>query len=304
MRASPRPPTFVTSVHATAMLLVLLAHSSLAQDTRNEPRVITQIPLQTSGSRVTVDASVNGQGPFAFGLDTGASGAAWVTRALVEKLNLPLVDGGVISDGSGMKGRRADGARIGSIALGTLSFNQLTATVLGEGPAQEREGEVYGTLGFELFRDYVVTLDYPAQQLRIAIGQLPAADGKQVLNYRLDHGSPHIPVEIGGIVLEASIDSGNIGGILLPLSLSNKVPLRAPLQRAGKVASALNEFDLYRAELDGDLRIGEIAISRPLLFFSDLVQAPNVGRGVIRSFAVTFDQPHMRVQFIRPHTEK
>ena len=150
----------------------------------------------------------------------------------------------------------------------------------------------------------MVWLDYPAQQLRIASGQLPLPDGKHVLSYRLDRGSAHIPVEIGGVALEASIDSGNMGGVLLPLSLSNKVPLRAPLQRAGRVASALNEFDLFRAELDGDLRIGEITISRPTLFFSDLVQAPNLGRGVIRSFAVTFDQPHVRVEFRRPHTEK
>jgi len=287
-----------------AMLLVLLVHSALAQDTEVEIKVITQVPLVTRGSRVTVDARVNGQGPFTFGIDTGASGAAWVTKALVEKLKLPLADGLVIADGSGLKGHRADGARVEAITLGSLSFNQLTATVLGEGPTQEREGEVYGTLGFELFRDYVVTLDYPAQQLRIATGQLPVPDGKRVLSYRLDRGSAYIPVEIGGVALEASIDSGNMGGVLLPLSLSNKVPLRAPLQRAGRVVSVLHEFDLFRAELDGDLRIGEITISRPTVYFSDLVRAPNVGRGVIRSFAVMFDQPHMRVQFRQPSTEQ
>jgi hypothetical protein len=294
----------MSSVRATATLVVLLVSSCLAQKPGIEPQVITQIPLRASGSRVTLDVTVNGQGPFVFGLDTGASGAAWVTRALVEKLNLPVVDGTVISDGSGSKGRPADGARIRSISLGTVSFNELTAIVLGEGPAPGREGDVYGTLGFELFKDYVVTLDYPGQQLRIATGELPVADGKRVLNYRLEQGAAYIPVDIGGVVLEASIDSGNMGGVLLPLSLSSKVPLRAPLQQAGKVASALNEFDLYRGELDGDLRIGEIAISGPTVFFSDFVQAPNVGRGVIRSFAVTFDQPHRRVQFTRPRTEK
>ena len=52
----------------------------------------------------------------------------------MEKLKLPLADGFVISDGSGLKGRRADRARIEAITLGSLSFNQLTATVLGEGP--------------------------------------------------------------------------------------------------------------------------------------------------------------------------
>jgi hypothetical protein len=139
MRASSRPLTLMPSVCVTAMLLVLLVYRALAQDTGVEIRVITHVPLVTSGARVTVDARVNGQGPFAFGLDIGASGAAWVTRALVEKLKLPLADGFVISDGSGLKGRRADRARIDAITLGSLSFNQLTATVLGEGPPQERQ---------------------------------------------------------------------------------------------------------------------------------------------------------------------
>lgn len=286
------------SALGAAMPLLLVAHGALAQDVRGVgPRVLTQVPLQMRGSRVTLDVTVNGQGPFVFGLDTGASGTAWVTRALVERLKLPIVDGFVVGDGSGVKGRSADGVRIETITLGTLAFNQLTAPVLGDGPRQERDPEVYGTLGFELFRNYVVTFDYPAQQLRIAMGELPAPDGKRVLSYRLDYGSPHVRVEMGGIDVDASIDSGNIGGILLPLSFAAKVPLQGPLQRAGRVASALNEFDLFRSELDGNLQIGEVTITKPVLFFSDLVQRPNLGRNVLRSFAVTFDQPNMRVQF-------
>jgi len=249
------------------------------------------------GSRVTLDVMVNGQGPFAFGLDTGASGAAWVTRALVARLHLPVVDGFRISDGSGVESRSADGVRIDTITLGALSFNQIRAPVLGKGPTQDGDAEVYGTLGFELFKEYVVIYDYPRKQLGIATGQLAPPDGNSVLSYRLDHGSPHVLIHIGGLDLDASIDTGNIGGILLPLTLAGKVPLRVPLRPAGRVASALNEFDLWSSELDGDVRIGATTIVKPILFFSDLARVPNLGRDVVRSLVVTFDQANMRVQF-------
>jgi hypothetical protein len=292
------------SAIVTMIVFVSIAHRAFAQPIPREPTVITQIPLQTRGSQVVVDVMVNGHGPFSFGLDTGASGSARVTKALVERLSLPLVDGFTVSDGSGLKARPTNGVRLEAITLGTVSFSPLTATVLGEGPTPDRAGELWGSLGFELFRDHVVTLDYPAQQLRLAAGQLPPPDGKHVLRYRLGHGSAYVLVDIGGVALEASIDSGNLGGVILPLSLSGRVPLRDPPQRAGRVASVLNEFDLFRAELDGDLRIGDVLISRPTLFFSDLVQEPNIGRGVLRSLAVTFDQPNMTVRFSRPNVNK
>jgi hypothetical protein len=286
----------VLSALGSAVLLLLLAPGSPAQSRPDAAlNVVTEVPFQIQGSRATLEVRVNGEGPFTFGFDTGASGAAWVTQALKEKLDLQIVDRIVVSDDSNVKGRSTDAVRVDSITLGSASFNRLTAPVLGDGP--RKEGEPYGTLGFELFENYVLTLDYPAQRLRIATGQLPVPDGRRVLAYRIDGGSPHVRVQFAGVDVETRIDSGNVGGILMPLSLANKLPLAGPLQKAGRVASALNEFDLFRAELDGDVQIGDVTIAGPTLFFSDLVQTPNLGRNVLRSFAITFDQAHQRVQF-------
>lgn len=262
--------------------------------------MLTQVSLEIRGSRTFINVMVNGDGPFPFGWDTGASGRAWVTTALVDKLNLPIVDTLVVSDGSGVKGRQTDAVRIDTIALGNLSFKQMIAPVLASDPRQGASAEVYGILGFELFKDYVVTFDYPKGELRVATGRLIEPDGKRVLSYRLEQGLPHVGISIAGLEVDASIDSGNIGGILLPLSLADRIPLAAPLTRAGRVASAFNQFDLFRSELDGNVQIGEATIARPILFFSDLVRLPNIGRDVFRSFAVTFDQANMRVQFQPP----
>jgi len=135
-------------------------------------RVVTRVPLQTGSSGVGLEVMVNGQGPFLFGLDTGASQAALVTKALVERLKLPVVEGFRVSDGSGINSRNADGVQIETVTLGDTSFNQVLATVWGDGPSGD--GDVYGTLGFALFKDYVVTYDYRGKELRFATGRLPA----------------------------------------------------------------------------------------------------------------------------------
>ena len=284
------------------VLLILSAPDLTAQDGGGvASTVVARVPMQIRGSRTFVNVMINGKGPFAFGWDTGASGRAWVTRALVDSLNLPIVDTLVVSDGSGVKGRNTDAVRIETIALGNLSFDQMIAPVLEGDPRGGGGDEVYGILGFELFEEHVVTFDYPQRELRVISERLAEPDGKRVLSYRLEQGLPHIQIDIAGLRVDASIDSGNIGGILLPFSLADRVPLRAPLSRAGRVASAFNQFDLFRSELDGNVHIGEATIARPVVFFSDLVRLPNIGRDVIRSFALTFDQPNMRVQF-RPPT--
>ncbi len=239
---------------------------------------------------------VNGQGPFPFGWDTGASQAAWVTRALVERLHLPVVEGFRVSDGTGINSRNADGVRIDTLKLGDVSFSQVLAPVLGDGPKKDGDGEVYGTIGFEMFKDYVVTYDYPGKQLRIARGQLPKPDGKTILSYTLDHGSPRVLIQIGGLSLNAWIDTGNPGAIHLPLSLADKLSLRTPLRHDGKIASSLNEVDLYRSELDGDVHIGKATLHNPALLFSELVQDPNIGRGALHEFAITFDERNLRIQ--------
>jgi predicted aspartyl protease len=240
---------------------------------------------------------VNGQGPFLFGLDTGLSQPAMVSQTLVERLQLPIVEGFRLSDGSGKNSRNVDGVRIDAVRLGNVSFNQVLALVWGDDPEGEGKPGTYGTIGFELFKDYVVTFDYPGKRLLIATGELPKADGMAVLSYTLDRGTPRVPITLAGLSLEAWIDTGGVGKILLPPSLAEKLPLRTPLRHAGKVATILNEVDLYRSELEGDLRIGNASLHNPILLFAEVLQSPNIGRDALHEFVITFDQRNKRVRF-------
>lgn len=67
--------------------------------------------------------------------------------------------------------------------------------------------DAYGTFGFELFRDYLLTIDDPQNEVRVETGGLPRADGLTVLTYHLDLGAPYIDIDVGGHRLRASIDA-------------------------------------------------------------------------------------------------
>ena len=83
----------------------------------------------------------------------------------------------------------------------------IRAPVLGDGPTQDGGADAYGTFGFELFRDYLLTIDDPQNEVRIETGGLPRADGLTVLTYHLDLGAPYIDIDVGGHRLRASIDA-------------------------------------------------------------------------------------------------
>jgi predicted aspartyl protease len=270
---------------------------------KSASETIARIPLQITNAHVTLELAINGQGPFLFGLDTGASHALWVTPDLVLKLKLPTVDGFRVSDGSGRNSHNVDGVLVERVQLGQISFNHLVAPVLHSGPSMNSEPTVYGSIGFELFKDHLVTIDYPLKELRLLIGKLSEADQKTVLNYSLTRRTPQIKIQIGSSMLDASMDSGANGGFLVPLSLADKLPLRRRPQLVGKIASSFNEVSLFRAELNGNIKIGNATIEKPVLLFAELFQQVNIGREVLQKFAITFDQKNMRVR-LQPGSDK
>jgi hypothetical protein len=49
-------------------------HAQLARSADAAPKLPLEIPMQTDGGMPTIEVMVNGQGPFLFGIDTGAQG--------------------------------------------------------------------------------------------------------------------------------------------------------------------------------------------------------------------------------------
>ena len=156
-----------------------------------------------------------------------------------------------------------------------------------------------GILGFGLFADLLLTLDYPRKVVRIERGALPAADGAEILDYSGERGVPAIDITVGGVAARARLDSGNMIGMIVPAAMAEKLELESKPVSAGRAKTVTSDVEITRATLAGSVRIGRHELQRPELTFVGLSDVANVGSPVMASFAVTFDQKNHRVRFRR-----
>ena len=160
-----------------ASLLCLVVWSASAQDPAPQSSAgrnsaaqseIYSTPLELIHDKPYVSVTVNGRGPFRFLVDTGTGGQALVTPELAEELLLPIVGHAHLTDPSGLGEQRSTTASIDSLKLAGVEFSDVEAVVhnlYGDANCQ-------GVLGFTLFEDYLLTLDFPGRRMMLTRGEI------------------------------------------------------------------------------------------------------------------------------------
>lgn len=239
---------------------------------------------------------INGRGPFVFGLDTGASGAFSIHPKLAESLGLPVVSQTHIHAPGESKDNPAPVAnvvRVDDLTVAGHAFHH----ALGVASPGERENG--GTLCIELFKDVLVSLDYPNDRLTISENALPSPDQQNVFEYVEDHTTPVLPISLGPLNTTGHLDSGarqTKADVMVPFKLASQLPLMEPMQRSGFVADSLGrKTERYTATLNGDLRIGALTFHNPTLVISDWVPYVNLG-GLCNKLVIVLDERQHRIR--------
>lgn len=111
------------------------------------------------GAALVVPVHVNGQGPFNFVLDTGAT-LICMDEGLVSRLEVP-VDRGRSGVGAGIESSgRIQLVRLDSVRVGAARAEQLSACVLDLAHTQALGIEFDGLIGLNFLREFRVTLDF------------------------------------------------------------------------------------------------------------------------------------------------
>jgi tetratricopeptide (TPR) repeat protein len=139
------------------------------------------IPVPDNGSieimnEAGLDVQLNGK-KKRLEIDTGASGmvlssAAAKSAGLTPEYQIKV--GGFGDDGLA----NAFVTHVDDIKIGKMEFHNCMVQVLAPGNTVERMADVDGLIGPDVFRDYLVTLDYPGRELRL--GPLPRTPDEQV----------------------------------------------------------------------------------------------------------------------------
>ncbi len=266
--------------------------------TLGSPLVI--LPAQTIGNYLLLEAKWDRNGPYRFLIDTGSS-VTLVTPALAKRYPgrvriAPAATRARVTGADGSVSELPRGS-LRQIELGEAKFEDVEVLIYDCAALSAHLGvKIDGVLGFPLFRDTVLTLDYPGSRVLLqAASDRPLLPGSTV-QFDDSHKTPVIPVKIGDRTVLALIDSGSDAVFSLnPVGLAPRF-VSGPLE-GGTVGTLGGERTRRVGRLADTLEIGAHVFREPVVDLTDELSA--IGGGMLRHFAVSFDQKRDRVTFFR-----
>jgi predicted aspartyl protease len=266
------------------------------------------VPIEVNGY-VTLEARLNGQGPFAFILDTG--GHAILTPEAAALLGLhPAGAGSSGGTGSGtlpIQFAKVDRAEIGGVTLVSQTFLviplQYATVERGKRPA------LAGILGLELLERLAVRLDYRNHTLTFWPRESYKRAGKaNALPITFADDIPLLRAQLNGIPGDFALDTGNTGSLLVQHVWADHHGLGDEMKRGIPIvafgtggasqswASRLSVFELAGSSFHHILAVYAEDEQGAL---SSRTEAGNIGNGILQNFALDFDYSHERIWFDR-----
>jgi hypothetical protein len=280
-------------VRRFALLLVAVAASVSACGAARAAQTELSAPLEIIHGKPFVQIMINGKGPFRFVIDTGTGGEAFVTPELAQELALPSAGSITLNDPSGQGGRKVPTVSLDALSVAGVQFVRVRAAVHSLGNA---DGACQGLLGFALFRNFLLTLDYPHHRMGLSIGALQGDGEQSVLPFRMPDGIPVITLAIGSTRIGAQLDSGG-SGLSLPAHLSSQLRFASDYSSVSNAHSLSTRFTMMGATLAGDVHLGSYTFKRPFVEINPAFPLANFGSGPMEHFALVFDQKNHLVRF-------
>ena len=258
------------------------------------------LPLDSDASRPTIQAKINGKGPFLFVLDTGAQGFI-IYADLAKELGLPIVGKDTIGDPSDPDAIAVDRVRIESVDIDGVSLSGVTAISWAPPAQMKSHMKGRGVFGLRMLSAFLVTFDYPGSKIVIENGSLSARDGENVVEWcAKDDGLPTLKLSVADVTFDAHIDSGAPGKLTLPENAREKFSYVAEPIVVGHGRTVNSEFKVWRGTLDGKVKLGTFTVNNPELGFVSMLDSTgyaNIGSAFLRDFVITFDHKSRLVRF-------
>lgn len=259
------------------------------------------IGMLRAGHIPAVMATVNGEGPFLFAVDTGASGSLHIDSAFAAEHGFPVVDEIMAKDGMTGKGVPMSMVEVGALEIGGARFEGVVGMSRDYSPIATALGsDMVGIIGFGLFSDCVLTVDFPKNRLVIESDRQFRADDYGVVPLVAGLGIADVPIVINGTEGRTHIDTGARGGVTIARDLFDQLEFSSDPLVVGQGRTVTATFDVIQADLVGELTIAGFPVKNPSLQTTEFMDHGNVGVQLLSNFAITFDQRNSLARFARP----
>jgi hypothetical protein len=257
----------------------------------------TVVPFRFVNNHIYVDTKLNGR-VFSLLVDTGA--ANLVTPTTAKALGL-AVAGAARVDGVGEGSADASFARVASVGVGDATLRDQLFTVVPLEAFADVEGvPFHGIIGYELFKRFIVRIDYEAHTITLTDPRRSVLDIRAIAVPIVFNGSvPEADGSIDGVAGTFDIDTGSRVSVGLNSPFVQVHALRVQFKPSveavtgwglggathGTVARAkrlsLGPLNVDNVVIDMSLhKVGALAHAAP---------AGNIGSGLLKRFTVTFD---------------
>ena len=269
---------------------------------------VTSVPFELNGSNIFFQARVNNSTPLWLSLDTGASSGLLNLRS-VRTLGLRVLRQSQATGAGGTVeavtlsnvGLNINGARLENLELQAVPLNSL----------EDSTGRVMdGIVGAELFRRYVVEIDYAEKMITLYEPDKYQYTGEgEILPLTFHDNHPYVQAKItmaghNPITGEFVIDAGSNFPVILLKSFiesqSQQITKSLPptLPTVGRGVGGEIPLPVGRVP---QLQLGRFIVTKPIAafpsrgLFAREGAAGNIGGGILRRFKVIFDYSRQRI---------
>jgi hypothetical protein len=269
-------------------------------------RTSTTVPFTLVNNHIYVDAKLNGKGPYRLLCDTG--GANVVKPAVARQLGLRS-EGALEGKGAGEQSEDIGLVKIERVAIGDAVIERQLFAVFDLEKLEPAEGApMPGLVGYEVFKRFVVRIDYGRGLLTLTLPSSFQADSRATaLPFRFNGHTPQVDGEIDGIAGTFDLDTGSraslelIGPFVEKNGLAAKYGAKLTAVTGWGVGGPTRSLVTRTKVLKlGPVEVRDLVTGLSLQktgAFSDVYVSGNVGAGVLRRFTVTFDYASQKVYF-------
>jgi Aspartyl protease/PDZ domain len=266
----------------------------------------TTIPFELLNNHIYVQVKINGKGPFRVLCDTG--GANIVTPEAAKELGL-ATEGALQGRGVGEKSEDVALAKVDTLQVGDATLKDQVFAVFPMASFSKVEGvSSAGLIGYEIFKRFVVTVDYEGSKLTLTLPEAFDYEGQgTAVPFKFNNHIPQVDGEIDGLAGKFDIDTGSRASLDLMGPFVEKHDLKAKYAPRLEGVTGWGVGGPARAAIGRAqvLKLGDVSVPAPVTeltlqkkgAFTDPYVAGNVGAGVLKRFNIVFDYGRKRLIF-------
>jgi hypothetical protein len=280
------------------MMLAMILAAAVVPSSQNL-RSAT-VPFTLFDNRMLIQTTIDGTGPFTMVVDTGSSSVV-VTPGVAQRLQLKTrANGSATGAGGGSASLRE--ARLSSLEIGDLQFEDLHAEVIDLSPIQRAIGfpALDGIVGYDILRRFRVGVDMDAARLTLSYPLLPTPKNAAVSAFTVAaNGIPQVQAAVDGVPGTFVIDTGDRSSLTLfrRFAQAHDFYRKAAVHNAitgvgigGPIYSDVlrTTVALFGATIPGVVTRASLDKGGAFAFAP---QAASIGIGLLRRFNIVYDYP-------------